>query len=312
MNILDACRDRNLFAPWFRDRSTWLAWFAFLAALFGLPMTPDQLVIYRECTGRTIPPPPGQQAEEAAIIVGRRGGKSLMTALIAIFLTCFRTYALGPGERGVFMIINPDRRQSRVVFRYILGLLHLVPMLARLIVREAESRNCEIPPPVEFTAQPGAGVIATVSTTLLGTSQKLPASDPSWEAGSDAAGSRIRENSGVDGLDARILTNSATCRVLVGSRRLMESHSVEIGDDASVALDELDAAGQMVLLVAVETVRSDRLQPVKGPAEAGHYEPASRPPFSVLDCSKLQRVTELTFRPWETALAEYVAVECRE
>jgi dTDP-4-dehydrorhamnose reductase len=38
---------------------------------------------------------------------------------------------------------------------------------------------------------------------------------------------------------------------------------------------------------------------------------AKRPPFSVLDCSKLQQVTGLTFRPWETALAEYVGEECR-
>jgi len=167
-------------------------------------------------------------------------------------------------------------------------------ILARLIVREAERRECDVPAPTEFTAQPGAGVVAVVPTSSLGPSfdpwRTLPASGRKAEAGADAAGSRIRENSGVHGstdaagsrirensgvhgADARILTNSATCYVLVGSRRLMESHNVEIGDDVSAALDELDAAGQMVLLVAVETVRSDRLQPVKGPAEAGHYEP---------------------------------------
>ena len=37
--ILKAVRDPNLFAPWFKDRVTWTAWFAFLAALFALPMT---------------------------------------------------------------------------------------------------------------------------------------------------------------------------------------------------------------------------------------------------------------------------------
>jgi dTDP-4-dehydrorhamnose reductase len=37
---------------------------------------------------------------------------------------------------------------------------------------------------------------------------------------------------------------------------------------------------------------------------------AQRPPFSVLDCSKLQRVTGLAFRPWTEALAEYLREEC--
>ena len=38
-HLLDATADPNLFAPWFRKRETWSAWFAFLAALFGEPMT---------------------------------------------------------------------------------------------------------------------------------------------------------------------------------------------------------------------------------------------------------------------------------
>jgi hypothetical protein len=37
VTILDAVRDPKLFAPWFRDPSTWRAWFAFLATLFALP-----------------------------------------------------------------------------------------------------------------------------------------------------------------------------------------------------------------------------------------------------------------------------------
>jgi hypothetical protein len=34
--ILDACRDPNLFAPWFRNYDTWAVWQVFLAALFAL------------------------------------------------------------------------------------------------------------------------------------------------------------------------------------------------------------------------------------------------------------------------------------
>ena len=42
MNILQAIDDPNLFKPWFKNES-WAGWRAWLAALFGLPMTPDQL-----------------------------------------------------------------------------------------------------------------------------------------------------------------------------------------------------------------------------------------------------------------------------
>lgn len=56
LTILDAMADAKLFAPWFRNRATWLAWSALLAALFGLPLTDEQLAIYRECTGRDSPP----------------------------------------------------------------------------------------------------------------------------------------------------------------------------------------------------------------------------------------------------------------
>jgi hypothetical protein len=56
MTLLQAMRDPNLFARWFRDPRTWSAWHAFIAALFALPMTDTQLATYRQCTGRTAPP----------------------------------------------------------------------------------------------------------------------------------------------------------------------------------------------------------------------------------------------------------------
>ena len=54
--ILDAVRDERLFGSAFRDLSTWRAWLAFLAALFGLPMSEDQAEVYRACTGRSALP----------------------------------------------------------------------------------------------------------------------------------------------------------------------------------------------------------------------------------------------------------------
>ena len=80
MNILQAIDDENVFSPAFKKRHTWNAWFAFLAALFGLPMTSEQERIYQECTQR-IPPVPAEPAREAWLVVGRRGGKSFILAL---------------------------------------------------------------------------------------------------------------------------------------------------------------------------------------------------------------------------------------
>ena len=135
MTILDAMRDRALFGPWF-DAPSWGAWFAFLAALFALPMTPDMAEMYRAHTGRETPPP--LPAREAWVIVGRRGGKSRIAALIAVYLACFQNYAavLAPGEVGTLAVIAADRRQARVIMRYVRGLIEGVPMLKAMVVRQ--------------------------------------------------------------------------------------------------------------------------------------------------------------------------------
>ncbi|CAN7208840.1 hypothetical protein LJR225_000722 [Phenylobacterium sp. LjRoot225] len=139
MNIIQACEHEALFKPWFRDRKTWAAWFGFLAALFALPMTEEQFAAYRQHTGRSTPPT--APSREAWLIIGRRGGKSFTMALVAVFLACFRDYRqhLAPGERATIMVIAADRKQARVILRYISALLRDVPSLRLLI----ESDNSE-------------------------------------------------------------------------------------------------------------------------------------------------------------------------
>jgi hypothetical protein len=117
ITILEAIADSHLFAPHFKDRQTWTAWSAFLAALFALPLTPEQLAIYQRHTGRSTPP--CAPLHEAWLVCGRRAGKSFILALVAVFLaTCrdWRCY-LGPGEVGTVMLIARDRRQARVLKR---------------------------------------------------------------------------------------------------------------------------------------------------------------------------------------------------
>ncbi|WPM83727.1 hypothetical protein ML401_38810 [Bradyrhizobium sp. 62B] len=135
ISILDAACDPHLFAPWFKNRKSWAAWFAFLATLFALDMTEEQASIYRACTGRGALPTTA--AIEAWLAVGRRGGKSFVLAMLAVFIACFRDYRqfLAPGERGTIMVIARDRMQARIIVRYIRALLH-VPLLAQMIERE--------------------------------------------------------------------------------------------------------------------------------------------------------------------------------
>jgi hypothetical protein len=133
LTIVEALTDHELFGRVFQPTTAWSAWRVFLAALFGLPMSDDQVAVYRGHTGRQRPP--GAPAREAWVVVGRRGGKSRVAALVAVWLACFKDYraVLAPGEPGTLMVIAADRRQARVVFRYIEALVGGVPMLAGLV-----------------------------------------------------------------------------------------------------------------------------------------------------------------------------------
>jgi hypothetical protein len=114
--------------------ASWSPWLSILDATFGeTPADPD---LVRRVTGRTSLPT--EPVRELWAVVGRRGGKSQIAALIAIFLSCFRTYELAPGEVGTLMLLAADRKQARVVKRYIVGLMRSVPALALLIANEKQ------------------------------------------------------------------------------------------------------------------------------------------------------------------------------
>ena len=135
VTILSALRDPVLFGPSFPTVETWAPWEAFLAALFGLEMTPEQLALYRACTDRV--DAPTLPARETWCIVGRRGGKSRVAALLGVFLACFRDYTpfLVAGEMGTVPIIAPDRKEARTVMRYILGFFQGSQLLMKMVLR---------------------------------------------------------------------------------------------------------------------------------------------------------------------------------
>ena len=138
-SIIDTMDHPALFRSHF-DGASWDRWKVALKALFALPMDDADLATFAEHTGRAAAP--AVPFREAAWVVGRRGGKSRILALLAVFVGCFVDHAphLAAGELATVAVIAADRRQARVVLRYILGLLRAVPALAALIETEtAES-----------------------------------------------------------------------------------------------------------------------------------------------------------------------------
>jgi hypothetical protein len=118
--------------PEFRGDS-WAAWRVFLRALFGITIPDEELTTFRTHTGER--EPPTAPVSEAWVVAGRRGGKSRVSGLVAVYLACFRDYSsvLSRGERGTVMVLAGDRRQARNVFGYITGLIDAVPELSELV-----------------------------------------------------------------------------------------------------------------------------------------------------------------------------------
>lgn len=135
MNIRNVMTDPALFGEQFSG-DTWAAWRALLAGFYGLELDDTELVNWKALTERS--ETPQQALAELWLVVGRRGGKSNIAALLAVFIACFFDYAdrLAPGEVATVAVLAADRKQARSVFRYVIGLLHANPMTERMIIRE--------------------------------------------------------------------------------------------------------------------------------------------------------------------------------
>jgi len=137
MNVIEAIQDRRLLGGVFKDPSTWKVWTVFLSALFNLPIEdPEDLKTFSECTGLT--EQPKERVKEAAVICGRRSGKSFISAIIAVFLACFKDWSsfLATGERAWIFVVATDRMQARIVQDYIRGILNSSDVLRSMIDQE--------------------------------------------------------------------------------------------------------------------------------------------------------------------------------
>jgi hypothetical protein len=73
------------------------------------------------------------------VIAGRGGAKSRMSALLLVWKAT-RAYHLAPGEHIFCGLFGPDKKQTSVTHAYVVGLMHAVPSLAALIVKETQGR----------------------------------------------------------------------------------------------------------------------------------------------------------------------------
>ncbi|WP_086640734.1 terminase large subunit domain-containing protein [Acetobacter tropicalis] len=137
MTVLQAMHDSALFGAEF-DAPTWTAWEAFLAALLGEEMTDEQKTLCHLHTGRT--DLPLEAFRRAALICGRRAGKSRVLALLGTCLATLKDYRpyLSAGEVATVGIIAADRKQARTIFRYVRGLIALVPEMEAEVTRETD------------------------------------------------------------------------------------------------------------------------------------------------------------------------------
>lgn len=135
MNVREAMTDPALFGAQFGVES-WAAWRALLAGFYGLELDDSEREHWHALTGRQSAPEAPH--DELWLVVGRRGGKTNAAAMLALYEAAFRDYSdrLAPGEVATVLLLAADRKQARSAFRYISGLLHANPMLARMIERE--------------------------------------------------------------------------------------------------------------------------------------------------------------------------------
>jgi hypothetical protein len=104
-----------------------------LKAVYHLPMTPREQVVFRRHAGRRYSP--RETWQEVCLLVGRRGGKSLLAGIVALFelLRPETRAALSPGEAAVVPIISRTKDTARTVFEPIEYQARTNPLLKPLV-----------------------------------------------------------------------------------------------------------------------------------------------------------------------------------
>ena len=132
------------------------------------------------------------------------------------------TLTKGELETGTIVLFVDDVDEAELIRTAAIAERRSEHPIARLICREAAARECVVPGVYDFETHPGSGVTARTTQADLG----------DWASGfsADAVG---------------------RLPLVVGNRRLIETSGIELSDDVSEALIDLDAQGESSLIVAV-------------------------------------------------------------
>jgi hypothetical protein len=136
MNIVETLESPKFFGPAFPHQETWRSWKVMLKAMYGIEMSIEELKIFQGATARQTPNPNGYF--ENFGIIGRRGGKSRIASLCAVWEAVFGGWSekLSKGELGWEMILATDKNQGKIILNYVKALLELVPGVVSRLTEE--------------------------------------------------------------------------------------------------------------------------------------------------------------------------------
>jgi hypothetical protein len=105
-----------------------------LRAIYGLELSPDQLELWQQYTGRTVYP--AHPFREVTVVAGARAGKdSRIAAPIALYEALFGGHPahLAKGERAVIPCVAADHRGTRVLYGYLHDYVVHAPLLHGMV-----------------------------------------------------------------------------------------------------------------------------------------------------------------------------------
>jgi hypothetical protein len=135
-SLYECMLDPDLFGKTFAGDS-FATWRTIAKVLDAVPLTEDELEVYRQLSGRNTPPT--EPVREAYMVKPRRAGGTLFLAVQAVH-AALQDYRdrLGPGEVATVALVASDRKQARQAMNYCKGLIADAPIIAAEVTGETQ------------------------------------------------------------------------------------------------------------------------------------------------------------------------------